>query len=122
MGDPAKKEVMVGPVITDRKAAEYGGCESSEFFAQLGTEELEARATQVEHTREQALRRLDQAGAHLRASRTPIDPIGSDSPISPRPESSSPTGFIPERAMNARMTSFAPSKMGTIRMSRRIFS
>ena len=34
----------------------------------------------------------------------------------------SPTGFIPERAMKARMTSLAPSKIGKMRMSRRIFS
>ena len=42
--------------------------------------------------------------------------------MSPRPESFSPTGFTPVSAMNARITSFAPSKIGKIRMSRRIFS
>ena len=42
--------------------------------------------------------------------------------MSPSPESFSPTGLIPVRAMNARITSLAPSKIGKIRMSRRIFS
>ena len=52
----------------------------------------------------------------------PIEPIGSDRPISPRPESCSPSGFSPESAMKARSTSLAPSKIGKIRMSRSTFS
>jgi hypothetical protein len=48
--------------------------------------------------------------------------MGSPSPISPSPESFSPSGLTPESAIKARITSFAPSKIGKIRMSRRICS
>ena len=68
-------------------------------------------------------------GAYL-ALDPAADVVGQDAdradrvvrPISPSSESFSPTGLRPVRATKARRTSFAPSKIGKIRMSRRIFS
>src|SRR6185503_8957994 len=51
--------------------ADDGGGEARELLAQLGAEQLEARAPEVEDAGEEIARRFHQAGRHLRASSTP---------------------------------------------------
>src|SRR4051812_6669954 len=55
--------------------------EARQLLAQLGAEELEARASEVEEARQDVARRLEKSGAHLRLSRTPArSPIAAAMP------------------------------------------
>src|SRR5207244_8420681 len=89
----------------DRQPADDGGGEPRQLLAQLGAEELEARAAEVEQAGEHVARRLDQAGAHLRLRMTPaIRPIAAAMPTAAHgcwrtcPSSSRPTPCSRSRA------------------------
>ena len=64
------------------------------------------------------IRSPDVLGEQPRSSRSRLD---SDSWPSAA-ELLADSGFMPVSAMNARITSFAPSKIGKMRVSRSIFS
>src|SRR6267142_5865852 len=63
------------------EAAHDRGGEACQLLAQLGAEQLEAGAAEVEDPREQVARRFKEPGAHLRLSRMPaIRPMAAAMP------------------------------------------
>src|SRR5262249_2359758 len=90
------------------KAADEQRREARELLAQLGAEELEARAPERDHVGDDAARRVEQGGAHLRAIRTP-------SPMA------IPTG-MPGAASGCRRTWCSSSRPASSRRSRAVRS